>query len=452
MHFKHVLFISSLLTASTVSASCLHGTSLLRRQEVEGGKVKVSDFGYTGLQGPLNWAGLSENNSACASSANQSPINIDNSIQLAQVAPKITIDNVEEAEFENLGTTVEVIVNGSTAVGDKVFNLKQFHFHTPSEHRINEQYFPLEVHMVHEAADGSGGIAVIAVIFELTPDGSTTELLTSVTQNLQAIIEPGTVTKTGPLEFGPLIEHLQTKPLFQYQGSLTTPPCAEGLTFFVTEEPLPLNVETFLAIKNVVKFNSRYTQNNLGDANLLQVAAEQLTGAQIANKTAINLGGQQNETIVAPGEEEGAVVLDGQEGEAVGDEKKEGAIILGGKEDKAVGAEKKEDAIILGGKDDKAAGAEKKEGAIILGGQEAKTLVGSGKEDGAAPEGKGDVAPGVKVVIDLNKPAPHPKRDAAATPPWKKDHHEVEEKRWTASAYGAERRMSRRRRHHSAGN
>jgi len=434
MHFKHVLFISSLLTASTVSGSCLHGTSLLRRQEVEGGKVKVSDFGYTGLQGPLNWAGLSENNSACASSTNQSPINIDRSIQLATVAPKITIENVEEAEFENLGTTVEVIVNGTTAVGDKVFNLKQFHFHTPSEHRINEEYFPLEVHMVHEAADGSGGIAVIAVIFELTPDGSTTELLTGVTQNLQAIIEPGTVTKTGPLDFGPLVEHLQTKPLFQYTGSLTTPPCAEGLTFFVTEQPLPLNVETFLAIKTVVRFNSRYTQNNLGQTNLLQVAAEQFTGALIANGSAINLDGQKNETLVDP-EEEGAIVLGGQEAEAVGD-KNEGAI----------GADKKEGVIILGGQE---AGPKEEKGVVNLGGQP-NTLVGSEKEDGAVPKGKGDIAPGEKVVIDLNKPASHPKREAAATPPWKKD-AEAEEKR-SASAYAGERRMSRRRRHHPAGN
>lgn len=149
MHLQRTLFISCLFAAYAVNANCLHGTSLLRREE---GKVKVSDFGYTGLQGPLNWAGLSEKNSACASSSIQSPINIDKSIELAKVAPKITIESVEEAEFENLGSTVEVIVNGTTVVGDKDFRLKQFHFHTPSEHRINEEYYPLEMHMVHEAA------------------------------------------------------------------------------------------------------------------------------------------------------------------------------------------------------------------------------------------------------------------------------------------------------------
>lgn len=117
----------------------------------------------------------------------------------------------------------------------------------------------------------------MAVLFELSSD-CTTELLTGVIKNIKDIEEPGSVTKTGPLDFEPLIDHLQTKPLFQYAGSLTTPPCAEGVTFFVTKEPLPVNVETFLALKSVVKFNSRYTQNALGETNLLQVASESIKG------------------------------------------------------------------------------------------------------------------------------------------------------------------------------
>jgi len=271
--YLHSVLISTLLFAYTASASCLHGTSLLRREDAGGGKVKISDFGYTGLQGPLNWAGLSDENSACAHSSIQSPIVLDDSIEHAKVVPVMVIDNVEEAPFENLGTTVEVVVNGTTTLGHKVFNLQQFHFHTPSEHRIREEYFPLEAHMVHEAADGSGSIAVISVLFELTPDGRTTELLTQVMKNIEQIGEPGTVTKTGGLQFGPLIHHIQTTPLFQYTGSLTTPPCAEGLTFLVTEEPLPVDVHTYLALKNVVKFNSRYSQNTLGQENLLQVTS-----------------------------------------------------------------------------------------------------------------------------------------------------------------------------------
>ncbi|KAF5361476.1 hypothetical protein D9758_006220 [Tetrapyrgos nigripes] len=263
--------------ALRVSANCMYGTHLHRRQE---GTVEVSNFGYSGTQGPVNWASLSSENSACTSGKTQSPIVLDDTVSFAEEAPKVVIDNVEEAEFENLGTTIEVIVNGTTSFAGTDFSLAQFHLHTPSEHRINDEYFPLEMHMVHEAEDGS--IAVIAVPFQLTEDGSTTELLTAVIENLADIETPGTATKTGALDFTELSDAIQTKPLFQYTGSLTTPPCAEGLTFLVLSEPLALNVATFNAIKKVVKFNARFTQGSLGETNLLEVATGTFQDLQIA--------------------------------------------------------------------------------------------------------------------------------------------------------------------------
>lgn len=114
----------------------------------------------------------------------------------------------------------------------------------------------------------------MAVLFDLSLDGSTTPLLTGALQNIGRIREPGTVTTTGPLIFNQVVNHLRTTPLFQYTGSLTTPPCAEGLEFLVTAVPMPINVQTFRALKSVVKFNSRYTQNTLGQQNLLLVAGQ----------------------------------------------------------------------------------------------------------------------------------------------------------------------------------
>lgn len=119
-----------------------------------------------------------------------------------------------------------------------------------------------------------GTIAVIAIPFQLTEDGSTTELLTSVITNIDKVTTPGTATTTGALDFAPIIAAVQAGPLFQYVGSLTTPPCAEGLTFLVLEKPLALNVKTFNTLKSVIKFNARYTQNALGQTNLLDVATQ----------------------------------------------------------------------------------------------------------------------------------------------------------------------------------
>ncbi|KAL0569812.1 hypothetical protein V5O48_012157 [Marasmius crinis-equi] len=276
--FPRTVIATFIYAAIAVQASCLHGTSFLRREVTEEGKVKISNFGYNKENGPANWAQLDPANSLCAAGKNQSPILLDDTIDKAKEKPKVVIGNVEEAEFENLGTTLETIVNGTTTFGGKDFALKQFHLHTPSEHRINEEYFPVEMHMVHESAEGD--IAVIAVPFQLSEDGSTTDLLTSVTENINDVKTPGTVTKTGKLEFEELINAIQTKALFQYTGSLTTPPCAEGLTFLVMEEPLPLNVKTYNALKSVIKFNSRFVQNELGKNNVLTIASDDAANAK----------------------------------------------------------------------------------------------------------------------------------------------------------------------------
>lgn len=127
------------------------------------------------------------------------------------------------------------------------------------------------MHMVHQ--DAAGSIAVIAIMFELSSN-TTSPLLSAVTKNIAAIAKPGTRTETGALDFAELTELLGSTRLFTYQGSLTTPPCAEGLTFIVPQKPLPVDVATYLAIKKVVKFNSRYTQNTGGKANILELGCQ----------------------------------------------------------------------------------------------------------------------------------------------------------------------------------
>ncbi|KAH8831505.1 carbonic anhydrase [Flagelloscypha sp. PMI_526] len=271
MHaFGRLLALSSAILA--VSASCLHGTSVLKRSVGADGKVKVATFGYSGEKGPLNWAGLDQANTACAVGRTQSPIAIDATTERAYSPPHVKIPTVEEAEFENLGSTIEVLVEGTTTFEGKDYELKQFHLHTPSEHRIHEMYYPLEMHMVHESHDGA--FLVLAINYELTEDGSTTEVLNNAIVNLDHIRHPGMVTKTGRLDFSEIAHAFKTQPLFRYTGSLTTPPCSEGITFLVMETPLRLNVKNYNHIKGVVRFNSRYSQNQPGAPNLIQIGAQ----------------------------------------------------------------------------------------------------------------------------------------------------------------------------------
>lgn len=147
-------------SATRVFASCAHGTFLSPR--AEGGTVEVKTFGYSGtivrlptsppkkalqcanigMQGPLNWAALeAPANSVCATGTKQSPIDMVDGVftVIPGTDVQITVNDMPDgAEFENLGTTVEVITQGGTLdVGGKQFELQQFHFHLPSEHLDN---------------------------------------------------------------------------------------------------------------------------------------------------------------------------------------------------------------------------------------------------------------------------------------------------------------------------
>ncbi len=175
------MLFKSLLFASTASATCLHGLSMFKRAAgSESGTVDVSTFGYGPENGPFNWASLAPENEACRAGLNQSPINIgtevlpgnltrrdakrdviihkracvnetssDATIGAAADRPVVDIPD-QSVVFENLGTTIEVVVNGTTTFNGADFRLVQFHMHTPSEHHINDEFYPLEVHMVHQ--------------------------------------------------------------------------------------------------------------------------------------------------------------------------------------------------------------------------------------------------------------------------------------------------------------
>jgi carbonic anhydrase len=138
---------------SMVAANCAHGTSLFPRLP----NVTVSAFSYTGLSGPLNWLGLNEiANKACDIGTQQSPIVLNGSIPQIPGTSIIFVpqDYPNGAKFENLGTNLEVVVNGSMVdlVTGTNYSLAQFHFHTPAEHRVEEEFFAMEMHWVFESA------------------------------------------------------------------------------------------------------------------------------------------------------------------------------------------------------------------------------------------------------------------------------------------------------------
>lgn len=119
-------------------------------------------------------------------------------------------------------------------------------------------------------------LAVIGILIELGP--TTFGLFDSVFAAISVIAQPGSDTITLPLHFGDLQAHVATNDIIRYTGSLTTPPCSESVTWIISSKPLYVDMDTYLKVKSVVKFNSRYTQNGLGMINLLENAAIELGG------------------------------------------------------------------------------------------------------------------------------------------------------------------------------
>jgi carbonic anhydrase len=187
-------------------------------------------WSYSGERGPEHWGTLSEEFAACRVGKNQSPIDIRTDRLVETALPPIRLDYAgETTSIINNGHTLQVNVSGDNTLtaGGETFKLLQFHFHSPSEHQIDGEAFPLEAHFVHQNANGE--LAVVGLLFrtgESNPDLAQIEVAAppgageqaSFTHTLQAAL-------THPAR--------QISTYYRYSGSLTTPPCTEGLRWFV---------------------------------------------------------------------------------------------------------------------------------------------------------------------------------------------------------------------------
>ncbi|KAI0405586.1 carbonic anhydrase [Xylaria palmicola] len=271
---------------SPIFGFCGARTHLDRREAGEE-FVPVATFGYLGTGGPLLWHHLSPANALCSTGAKQSPINMAEGSFTVVPGSDLTIalpDTVADgATFENLGSTIEVVMEGlggTLELEGQEFELKQFHFHHPSEHIDNGVTLPMEMHMVFSREEE---IAVVGVYIDLvdTPSVNSTRLLPrlasstmleTIFSSIEGIATPGTKTKTPAFSMTELSELLATADFQRYSGSLTTPPCSEGVTWSVSTKKLMLSRQTFVKVRDVVGFNSRFVQNLPGMVNLLAMA------------------------------------------------------------------------------------------------------------------------------------------------------------------------------------
>ena len=228
------------MTKTLLLATTLLGTTFLHAEHSKA-SIKLEHnkhehavhWGYKGENGPEHWGDIDPRFATCKNGVNQSPINLTGFTEAD--LPAITFNyNLISTEMLDNGHTEQVnIKEGSSITVDGIkFELKQFHFHSPSENNINGKSFPLEAHFVHASKDGK--LAVVAVMFE---EGKANDALTELWDQM-----PEKVGEHHAIDAKHLDALLpEDRDYYRFNGSLTTPPCTEGVRWLVMKKPVTLS-------------------------------------------------------------------------------------------------------------------------------------------------------------------------------------------------------------------
>jgi carbonic anhydrase len=214
-------------------------------------------WSYEGELGPANWSKINVDWAKCGMGNRQSPIDLRDGIKV----------NLEQIGFDyhpssfnevNNGHTVQVTVGGGNfiTVGNQTYELQQFHFHRPSEEKINGKGTEMVMHLVHKSAEGK--FAIIAVLLER---GQPHNLMQTIWDNLplekQEVVAPSIVID--PMDALPA-----KREYFTYMGSMTEPPCTEGVLWLVFKQPRQASPAQMALFSRLYPLNARPVQSTAG--------------------------------------------------------------------------------------------------------------------------------------------------------------------------------------------
>jgi carbonic anhydrase len=211
---------------------------------------------YAGPNGPANWGKLKPEFNACALGKRQSPINIEDSATLKGPAEPLVFNYVpSNASVVNNGHTVQVDLEGDNrlTVRGTTYRLAQFHFHTPSEEQINFRSFAMVAHLVHKSEQGQ--LAVVAVLLE---PGEANPFIDKVWTYMPLDVGDRVRVPPGLLDVNEFLPKDQR--YYQFMGSLTTPPCTEGVLWMVLKQPVTLSQGQWRLFSQLFPNNARPVQ------------------------------------------------------------------------------------------------------------------------------------------------------------------------------------------------
>lgn len=218
---------------------------------------KPKHWSYDGEGGPANWAEMRPDYAVCGNGMRQSPIDIREGIKV----------NLEDIKFDYKPTQFRITDNGHTVqvdvgegmgltVMNKRYELQQFHFHRPSEERVNGRAFDMVVHMVHRNIDGQ--LAVVAIFLE---KGSEHPLIQTLWNNMP-LERNMDVTPEVAIDPNKLLP--ENRSYWTYMGSLTTPPCTENVLWMVLKQPVQVTTEQIAIFSHLYQNNARPVQSANG--------------------------------------------------------------------------------------------------------------------------------------------------------------------------------------------
>ncbi len=208
---------------------------------------------YEGEEGPSNWGKLDPAYETCTTGKSQSPIDISKAIE--QDLSNITFHyQPSKVNILNNGHTVQVNYDAGSYIelDGARYDVAQFHYHAPGEHEIDGKSFAAELHIVHKSAAGS--LAVVGILFQ---EGAENAAFAPLIQSLPA--EKTDVKDAGvTINAADLLPSVQTT--FRYSGSLTTPPCSEGVHWLVMTTPVELSTAQLSKLESIFGGNNRPVQ------------------------------------------------------------------------------------------------------------------------------------------------------------------------------------------------
>jgi carbonic anhydrase len=207
-------------------------------------------WAYAGTEGPAHWGGT------CKTGKAQSPLDLKTAAASPEKLPPLLFDyRPEPLHIVDNGHTVQVNVEpgSSLTVGTDRYSLVQFHFHKPSEEAVDGRHYAMVAHFVHRNAKGE--FAVVAVLLQAGSDNPLVDTLWRYVPHQKGREEVLHAIMINPAQLLPI-----NRAYLTYRGSLTTPPCTEGVRWFVIKSPATIGLNQIVAFGRLYPMNARPVQ------------------------------------------------------------------------------------------------------------------------------------------------------------------------------------------------